>query len=209
MARQGNSKDQVSKIIYLVRRGQLGFSSHKDTSGSRNTPKDTLVTVEVVDRGCRVAKTGRGTRTHVNMMIVIPGGWGTSSIMTSPTSWSLCMSGSMRSTCSTPTHRAQCCGWVRKQEKENIRCMPLHRYFTDNKVADNRPLFYLGCYLGECRFVVHLPRWEAQMGNLLPDHGLPLAPPSNQGGLKRDHETCRQNNKKAKSNDKHAAVHYC
>merc|ERR1712192_66652 len=32
--------------------------------------------------------------------------------------------------------------------------------------------------LGECRFEVHLPQREVQMGNLLPDHGLLLAPPA-------------------------------
>ena len=47
------------------------------------------------------------------------------------------------------------------------------------------PLFYLECYLDGCRFSGHLQQREAQMGNqlLLPDHGLRLAPPSNQGGL--------------------------
>ena len=63
-------------------------------------------------------------------------------------------------------------------------------------------LFYLGCYLDGCRFLGHLPQTEGPMGNqlLLPDHGLRLAPPSNQGGLLKDHETCRQNKSKAKSN---------
>jgi len=50
-----------------------------------HTPEDTLITIEIVDRRRRVTKTGRSART-TSVVTVIPGGWGASGIVTSPTS---------------------------------------------------------------------------------------------------------------------------